>query len=83
MVRLGRGLVLVAFGLGTLLRRKVPVADAPTAADRMLDALDGPEPPGWNTTGCAGDFPVTGFVVFNQYDQSVYRILLARHCPVP
>ena len=60
------GLVLVAFGLGTLLRRKVPVADAPTAADRMLDALDGPEPPGvehnWMRWGLPG-YWLRGFLI--------------------
>ncbi|TNE62577.1 MAG: hypothetical protein EP344_04970, partial [Bacteroidetes bacterium] len=41
------GLVLVLFGIGTLLRRKLPVQDDHhTTADRVLDVLDGPEPPG-------------------------------------
>jgi len=44
---LAGGAVLVLFGLGSLLRRKVPTGDDHhTTADRVLDVLDGPEPPG-------------------------------------
>jgi threonine/homoserine/homoserine lactone efflux protein len=63
---LAGGLVLLAFGLGTLLRRKIPVADTPTTADRVLDALDGPEPQGvehnWMRWGLPG-YWLRGFLL--------------------
>lgn len=64
---LAGGLVLVLFGLGTLLRRHVPTAaDPPTAADRVLDVLDGPEPPGvehnWMRWGLPG-YWLRGFLL--------------------
>lgn len=44
---LAGGVVLLVFGLGTLLRKKVPTEDNHhTTADRVLDVLDGPEAPG-------------------------------------
>lgn len=59
--------VLVVFGVGTLINRKVPVADEHnTTADRVLDALDGPEPPGtehnWTRWGYPG-YALRGFLL--------------------
>lgn len=63
---LAGGLVLMAFGLGTLLSRKVPAPDAPTTADRVLDVLDGVEPPGvehnWMRWGLPG-YWLRGFLL--------------------
>ncbi len=61
------GLVLVLFGLGTLLRRHVPTTDNHhTAADRVLDVLDGPEPQGvehnWMRWGYPG-YWLRGFLL--------------------
>ena len=60
------GLVLIVFGLGTLLRRKAPVENAPTTADRVLDVLDGSEPPGvehnWMRWGLPG-YWLRGFLL--------------------
>lgn len=59
--------VLFLFGLVTLLNRKVPTEDTHhTAADRVLDALDGPEPPGvehnWTRWGYPG-YALRGFLL--------------------
>lgn len=64
---LAGGLVLVFFGLGSLLRQKVPTADDHhTTADRVLDALDGQEPPGiehnWMRWGYPG-YWLRGFLL--------------------
>lgn len=64
---LAGGAVLMLFGLGTLLRRKVPVSDDHhTAADRVLDVLDGPEPVGvehnWMRWGYPG-YWLRGFLL--------------------
>lgn len=64
---LGGGLVLMAFGLGSLLRRKVPTGDDhQTPADRVLDVLDGPETVGlehnWMRWGYPG-YWLRGFLL--------------------
>ena len=64
---LAGGVVLVAFGLTSLLRRQIPTGeDAPTTADRVLDAIDGPEPPGvahnWMRWGLPG-YWLRGFLL--------------------
>jgi len=64
---LGGSTVLVLFGMSTLLNRKVPVADEHnTTADRVLDAIDGPEPPGvehnWTRWGYPG-YALRGFLL--------------------
>ncbi|MBK8969238.1 MAG: LysE family transporter [Lewinellaceae bacterium] len=61
------GAVLVIFGLGTFLRKRVPIADTHhTTADRVLDALDGPEAPGvehnWMRWGYPG-YWLRGFLL--------------------
>jgi len=61
------GAVLVLFGLGTFFRRKVPTEDSlHTPADRVLDALDGPETPGvehnWMRWGYPG-YWLRGFLL--------------------
>ena len=64
---LAGGVVLIVFGLGTLLRRKIPTeSDPPTTADRVLDVLDGPELPGvehnWMRWGLPG-YWLRGFLL--------------------
>lgn len=64
---LAGGTVLLLFGLGTLLRRRVPTSDdQATTADRVLDALDGEEPPGvehnWMRWGLPG-YWLRGFLL--------------------
>ncbi|MBK9338015.1 MAG: LysE family transporter [Lewinellaceae bacterium] len=59
--------ILVLFGIGALLTRKIPAADSQnTTADRVLDALDGPEPPGvehnWTRWGYPG-YWLRGFLL--------------------
>lgn len=63
---LAGGSVLLVFGLAALLRRKGPDADTATTADRVLDALDGPESPGvehnWMRWGLPG-YWLRGFLL--------------------
>lgn len=63
---LAGGSVLLLFGIGTLMRRKGPSAGTTTTADRMLDALDGAEPPGvehnWMRWGLPG-YWLRGFLL--------------------
>lgn len=63
---LAGGLVLMAFGLGALLSRPLTGKEPPPAADRMLDVLDGPEPPGvehnWMRWGLPG-YWLRGFLL--------------------
>ncbi|MEQ1746071.1 MAG: LysE family transporter [Saprospiraceae bacterium] len=59
--------VLLVFGVSTLLARKVPVSDEHnTAADRVLDVIDGPEPTGaehnWTRWGYPG-YTLRGFLL--------------------
>jgi len=59
--------VLALFGTATLLNRKVPTKDEHnTPADRVLDVLDGPEPPGvehnWTRWGYPG-YALRGFLL--------------------
>ena len=64
---LAGGLVLMLFGIGTLLRQKLPAGDDHhTTADRVLDVLDGPEPEGvehnWMRWGYPG-YWLRGFLI--------------------
>ena len=64
---LAGGCILMLFGLGTLVRRQVPAGDTTeTTADRVLDALDGPEPQGvahnWMRWGLPG-YWLRGFLL--------------------
>lgn len=64
---LAGGLMLMGFGTATLLSRRVAIdGSRSTAADRVLDALDGPEPPGaehnWMRWGLPG-YWLRGFLL--------------------
>ncbi|MCC6461846.1 MAG: LysE family transporter [Saprospiraceae bacterium] len=64
---LAGGLVLIGFGLTSLLRRHAPTGEeTATTADRVLDAIDGPEPPGvahnWMRWGLPG-YWLRGFLL--------------------
>ncbi|MCB9317629.1 MAG: LysE family transporter, partial [Lewinellaceae bacterium] len=61
------GAVLVIFGLGAFLQRRLPNTDTHhTTADRVLDVLDGPEAPGvehnWMRWGYPG-YWIRGFLL--------------------
>jgi threonine/homoserine/homoserine lactone efflux protein len=62
---LAGGVVLLLFGTASLMK-KPPAPDAETAADHLLDRLDGPERPGvahnWQTWGYAG-YALRGFLL--------------------
>ncbi len=64
---LAGSVVLVVFGGITLMKKSAPTAPLqPTAADRLLDVLDGPEPPGvehnWTRWGYPG-YVLRGFLL--------------------
>ena len=64
---LAGGFVMIAFGIGSLLRRPTEAeADKITTADRVLDRIDGPEPPGvehnWQRWGYLG-YWLRGFLL--------------------
>lgn len=62
---LAGGIVLMIFGAASLWK-KAPVANEETAADQLLDRLDGPEKPGvahnWQTWGYTG-YALRGFLL--------------------
>jgi hypothetical protein len=61
------GILLLAFGLNSILSQKIPTEDTEnTRADRLLDRLDGPEAPGvrhnWQQLGLPG-YWLRGFLL--------------------